>query len=177
MELATLGGGCFWCLEAVYQMVEGVQSVVSGYSAGHQKNPDYRSVCSGSTGHAEVVQIRFDPSIVSYGEVLDIFWICHDPTTLNRQGNDIGTQYRSIILYHTVEQKKIAEQAIEKARSLFSNPIVTQIEALVEFYPAEDYHQNYYRTNPEQSYCHYVVRPKLEKFLKSGFKTKTNRSD
>ncbi|MBM9500851.1 peptide-methionine (S)-S-oxide reductase MsrA [Leptospira sp. 201903071] len=172
MELATLGGGCFWCLEAVYQMVEGVGSIVSGYSGGQTKNPDYRSVCSGTTGHAEVVQISFDPNVITYPEILEIFWICHDPTTLNRQGNDIGTQYRSIIFCHSPEQKRQAEEAIQKAASHFSSPIVTQVEELKEFYPAEMYHQNYFRSNPEQTYCHYVVKPKIDKFLKVGFKVK-----
>ncbi|XDD50006.1 peptide-methionine (S)-S-oxide reductase MsrA [Leptospira sp. WS92.C1] len=172
MEIATLGGGCFWCLEGVYQMVEGVESVVSGYSAGHVKNPDYHSVCSGTTGHAEVVQISFDPNVISYPELLEIFWICHDPTTLNRQGNDVGTQYRSIILYHSPIQKKQAEEAIQKAKENFSDPIVTQVEELKEFYRAENYHQNYFRINPEQTYCRYVVKPKIDKFLKIGFKVK-----
>lgn len=173
MELATLGGGCFWCLEAVYQMVEGVESIVSGYSGGQTRNPDYRSVCSGTTGHAEVVQISFDPKVITFPEILEIFWICHDPTTLNRQGNDIGTQYRSIIFYHSSEQKKQSEEAIQKASANFSNPIVTQVEELKEFYPAENYHQNYFQSNPEQTYCHYVVKPKIDKFLKVGFKVKS----
>ncbi|TGL80140.1 peptide-methionine (S)-S-oxide reductase MsrA [Leptospira yasudae] len=172
MEQATLGGGCFWCLEGVYQMVDGVETIVSGYSAGHTNNPDYRSVCSGTTGHAEVVQITFDPKIISYPEILEIFWICHDPTTLNRQGNDVGTQYRSIILYHSPEQKRQAEESIQKAGAHFSDPIVTQVEPLKEFFPAENYHQNYFRSNPGQPYCHYVVKPKIDKYLKTGFKVK-----
>ncbi|AVV49083.1 MULTISPECIES: peptide-methionine (S)-S-oxide reductase MsrA [Leptospira] len=172
MEQATLGGGCFWCLEAVYQMAEGVESVVSGYAAGRTKDPDYRSVCSGTTGHAEVVQITFDPKIIGYSEILEIFWISHDPTTLNRQGNDVGTQYRSIILYHSPEQKKQAEQSVQKAGKYFSDPIVTQVETLKEFYPAENYHQNYFRTNPKQAYCHYVIKPKIDKYLKTGFKVR-----
>lgn len=173
MEQATLGGGCFWCLEAVYQMVEGVESVTSGYAAGRTKNPDYRSVCSGTTGHAEVIQISFDPKIISYPEILEVFWISHDPTTLNRQGNDIGTQYRSVILYHSKEQKVQAEESIRKTEERFLDPIITQVEELKEFYPAENYHQNYFRTNPEQSYCHYVIKPKIEKYLKTGFKVKS----
>jgi peptide-methionine (S)-S-oxide reductase len=165
-ETATLAGGCFWCLEAVYQQLKGVQKVVSGYSGGHMPNPDYRSVCTGATGHAEVVQITYDPAVVSYRDLLDVFFTIHDPTTLNRQGNDIGTQYRSAIYYHTPEQEQIAQQTIhdlEKA-GLWDDPIVTEIAPLDVFYPAEDYHQNYYINNPMQGYCRVVVAPKIAKF-------------
>ena len=168
METTTLGGGCFWCIEALYQRVEGVKSVVSGYSGGKIKNPTYKEVCSGNTGHAEVVQIKFDSSVVSYLDILEVFFQVHDPTTLNRQGNDIGSQYRSVIFYHTDEQKTKAEQMIRKLTEskIWSSPIVTVVEEFQEFYKAEDYHQDYYRLNPESSYCKYVILPKVEKFEK-----------
>ena len=164
LEKATLGGGCFWCLEAVYENVKGVKDVVSGYAGGHTENPDYRSVCSGATGHAEVVQITFDPSVVSYEELLDIFWKIHDPTTLNRQGADVGTQYRSVIFYHDEGQKKIAEESRAEAQKRFGAPIVTEIVPLTKFWPAEEYHQDYFRKNPYHGYCRAVVAPKVEKF-------------
>lgn len=160
---ATLGGGCFWCLEACYQKIEGVQRVVSGYAGGQTREPDYRSVCSGTTGHAEVVQLSFDPQQLSYVEILDWFWRMHDPTTLNRQGNDVGTQYRSVIFFHSEEQQEQAMQSKQQAQAYFSQPIVTEILPLDEFYPAEGYHQNYYRQHPENPYCHVVIAPKLHK--------------
>ncbi|EQA44607.1 peptide-methionine (S)-S-oxide reductase [Leptospira broomii serovar Hurstbridge str. 5399] len=166
MEYATVGGGCFWCVEAIYQLVDGVESIVSGYAGGSDPSPNYKSVCTGLTGHAEVIRIGFDPQRISFSDILNIFWEAHDPTTRNRQGNDEGTQYRSIILYETPEQKKIAEESREKAQSHFKDPIVTEIIAMEKFFPAENYHQNYFRTNPNQPYCHYVIRPKIEKFLK-----------
>jgi len=162
-ELATLGGGCFWCVEAVLEQQEGVLSVVSGYAGGHVDKPSYRAVVSGNTGHAEVVQVEYDPKLISYDEILEIFWRAHDPTTLNRQGNDVGTQYRSIILYHNEEQKAAALKSIEGIQAEFSDEIVTQVEPLDAFYKAEAYHQDYYIKNPRQSYCMYVIRPKLKK--------------
>lgn len=167
-ETITLGAGCFWCVEAVFQNLNGIESVVSGYSGGHIKNPAYREVCNGVTGHAEVVQLTYDPAVVSLAEILQVFWQTHDPTTLNRQGNDIGTQYRSAVFYHNEQQKQIAEQykeALNKNHA-FPNPIVTEITAFTNFYTAEDHHQNYFNQNPEQGYCQYVVRPKVEKFKK-----------
>jgi peptide-methionine (S)-S-oxide reductase len=164
LEKATLGGGCFWCLEAVYENVKGVTDVVSGYAGGHTDHPDYRSVCSGATGHAEVVQITYDPEVVSYEDLLDIFWTIHDPTTLNRQGADVGTQYRSVIFYHDETQKRIAEASKEKAQARFRDPIVTEIAPLTTFWPAEEYHQDYFRKNPHQGYCQAVVAPKVKKF-------------
>ena len=168
LEVATLGGGCFWCLEALYQQMIGVQKVVSGYAGGHIDNPTYRQICTGRTGHAEVTQITFDPDVISYEEMLDIFWRIHDPTTLNRQGADVGPQYRSIILYHNQEQREIAERskAETDASNLYRNPIVTQIAPLSKFYEAEAYHQNYYRSNPNQGYCRFVIDPKVRKFRK-----------
>ncbi|MCS6974356.1 MAG: peptide-methionine (S)-S-oxide reductase MsrA [Cyclobacteriaceae bacterium] len=167
-ELATFGSGCFWCTEAIFQQVAGVQKVVSGYAGGKVKNPTYKEVCTGLTGHAEVVQITFDPSVISYDELLEIFWKTHDPTTLNRQGNDVGTQYRSVIFYHSEVQKKKAEYYRKKLdeSGAFGRPIVTEISPFTEFYPAEDYHQNYYRLNPSAPYCQYIIAPKLEKFRK-----------
>jgi peptide-methionine (S)-S-oxide reductase len=164
LELATLGGGCFWCTEAVFQMLPGVKSVASGYAGGHVENPTYEAVCGGRTGHAEVIQVAFDPEQVSYEKVLDVFWQAHDPTTLNRQGNDSGPQYRSIILYHSPAQQATAEKSRAAAQAEFDQPIVTEIVPLEKFYPAEDYHQNYYRQNPNQGYCRAVIRPKVEKF-------------
>ena len=173
LQLATFGSGCFWCTEAVFLRLKGVESVKSGYTGGKIKNPAYREICSGLTGHAEVVQISYDPSMISFEELLEIFWNTHDPTTLNKQGADEGTQYRSVIFYHNEEQKKLAEQyKTQLANSgLFKNPIVTEISPLTEFYKAEDYHQDYYALNQSQSYCQYVIRPKVEK-LKKQFETK-----
>jgi peptide-methionine (S)-S-oxide reductase len=165
-ELATLGGGCFWCTEAVFQMLPGVKSVVSGYAGGHLKNPTYRDITRGDTGHAEVIQVAFDPERISYETILENFWEAHDPTTLNRQGNDVGPQYRSIILYRSAAQKQAAEKSRAAAQADFSGLIVTEIVPLETFYPAEEYHQNYYRNNPEQGYCRLVIRPKVEKFEK-----------
>lgn len=168
LEVATLGSGCFWCTEAVYLRVKGVESVVSGYSGGKVKNPTYREVSSGLTGHAEVIQIKFNPQEITFGEILEIFWNTHDPTTLNRQGADEGPQYRSAVFYHSDEQKKVAEQykaQLDKS-GIFKNKIVTEITPFSAFYPAEDYHQNYYALNPNQGYCQYVIRPKVEKFNK-----------
>jgi peptide-methionine (S)-S-oxide reductase len=168
LQIATFGGGCFWCTEAVFQLMNGVDTVVSGYSGGKIENPTYKQISTGTTGHAEVIQIYFNPEIVSYEELLEVFFNTHDPTTLNRQGNDVGTQYRSVIFYHSEKQKEIAEaykQQIEQSGT-FSNPIVTEISALQKFYIAEDYHQNYYNLNSNQSYCAYVVRPKVDKFKK-----------
>jgi len=165
-ELATVGGGCFWCTEALFQMLPGVKSVTSGYAGGRTVNPTYKQVCEGITGHAEVIQIEFDPQKASYEKILETFWEAHDPTTLNRQGNDTGTQYRSIILYHSPIQKAAAEKSKTAAQKAFSQPIVTEIVPLTKFYKAEDDHQNYYRTNPNQGYCRAVIRPKVEKFEK-----------
>ena len=167
-EFATLAGGCFWCLEAVFQELEGVTLVESGYMGGKARNPTYQQVCSGDTGHAEVVQITFDPAIASFSEVMDVFFAIHDPTTLNRQGNDVGTQYRSAIFYHNEEQKQKAEhyKAELNKSGAYDKPIVTEIAAYTKFYPAEDYHQNYYATHGSQPYCYLVIRPKVEKFEK-----------
>jgi len=167
-EQATLGGGCFWCLEAVYVNVRGVSSVVSGYAGGHVANPTYEQVCSGTTGHAEVVQITFDPDVISYREILDIFFGVHDPTTLNRQGPDVGTQYRSVIFYHSPEQKETAEAVIEEIESsgVWEAPIVTELVPLTKFFEAEEYHRNYLANNPFQPYCRLVVSPKVAKFRK-----------
>jgi peptide-methionine (S)-S-oxide reductase len=165
-EIATLGGGCFWCLEAVYDQFEGVLDVVSGYAGGHVANPDYKSVCSGTTGHAEVVQVTFDTGQVSFKEILTVFFTIHDPTTLNRQGADVGTQYRSAIFYHSEEQKETAKQVIAEieAAGIWDNPIVTEVTPLDAFYPAEDYHQEYFQRNPYQGYCQVVIAPKVAKF-------------
>lgn len=165
-EIATLGGGCFWCLEAVYQEMKGVASVVSGYMGGRLQNPSYEQVCRGNSGHIEVVQVTFDPGIVSYSDILDVFFAIHDPTTMDRQGNDIGEQYRSVIFYHSDAQKEIAEAKIRRLDSehIWSRPIVTKVQSAETFYRAEEYHQNYYRTNPNQSYCAYIVEPKVRKF-------------
>jgi peptide-methionine (S)-S-oxide reductase len=167
-EIATLGGGCFWCLEAVYRETEGVEKVVSGYMGGSTPNPTYKEVCSGSTGHVEVVQLTFDPNMISYREILEIFFAIHDPTTLNRQGNDIGTQYCSVIFYHSPEQKAAAEDVIRElvAEKVFEDPIVTAVEPAPEFYPAEAYHQEYFENHPFQPYCAFVVAPKVQKFRK-----------
>jgi peptide-methionine (S)-S-oxide reductase len=165
MELATFGAGCFWCVEAVFQDLQGVEKVVSGYSNGRIANPTYREVCSGLTGHAEVIQITYDPQIISFKELLEVFWKTHDPTTLNRQGNDTGTQYRSGVYYHNDEQRRLAEEYKQKLNDAhaFDNPIVTEIEPLKSFYPAEDYHQNYFKQNGHEPYCQFVARPKVEK--------------
>ncbi len=168
MELTTLGSGCFWCTEAVYQQLKGVEAVVSGYSGGQLENPSYEQVTTGRTGHAEVCQIQFDSEQISFTEMLEVFFSTHDPTTINRQGNDVGTQYRSVILYHDEEQRKIAERVkkdLDAART-WKNPIVTEIVPYEKFYSAEDYHQNYYRNNPNQGYCQLVIAPKLKKFEK-----------
>ena len=168
LQQATFGSGCFWCTEAVFLDVKGVSQVVSGYSGGKAKDPTYEAVCTGSTGHAEVIQISFDPSVVSYEALLEIFWNTHDPTTLNSQGADHGTQYRSVVFYHNDEQKKLAEQYKQQleASHVYKRPIVTEISPLTNFYVAENYHQNYFALNPEQGYCQYVIRPKVEKFKK-----------
>jgi len=166
LETTTLGGGCFWCVEAIYQDVVGVQQVVSGYAGGRVKNPSYQQVCTGTTGHAEVVQITFDPAVISFEDILYIFWRTHDPSTVNRQGADVGTQYRSIILYHNEAQRAIAEKSKQEtdASGLWPEPIVTQIAPLDTFYQAEGYHQDYYRSNPYQPYCMMVIDPKVKKF-------------
>ena len=165
---ATLAGGCFWCLEAVYNELRGVESVVSGYAGGHDPDPTYEAVCSETTGHAEVVQIAFDPDMVSFRELLEVFFTIHDPTTLNRQGNDVGTQYRSAIYYHDEQQRLIADEVIEEmtVAGLWDDPIVTEVTALDTFYEAEEYHQQYFEKNPFQPYCFVVVRPKVSKFRK-----------
>ena len=165
MEIATFGAGCFWCTEAVFQELKGVQSVVSGYSGGHVDNPTYKQVSTGTSGHAEVSQITFDPESISYEELLEVFFTVHDPTTLNRQGNDLGTQYRSVIFYHSEEQKEAAlrSKAEFDASDTWENPIVTEITLFEKFFRAEDYHQNYYRNNPNQGYCRYIIKPKLDK--------------
>jgi peptide-methionine (S)-S-oxide reductase len=163
-EIATLGGGCFWCLEAVYTELRGVEEVVSGYAGGSVPHPSYEQVCSGTTGHAEVVQITFDPETITVQELLEVFFTVHDPTTLNRQGADVGTQYRSIILYESPEQKAVAEEVIEEAQALWDGPIVTEVAPLEAFYPAEGYHQEYYANNPYQPYCRVVIAPKVAKF-------------
>lgn len=168
MDTATFGNGCFWCTEAVFQQIKGVEKVVSGYSGGAVKNPTYKEICTGTTGHAEVLNIIYDPAIVSFSDLLLMFWYSHDPTTLNKQGADVGTQYRSAIFYHNAEQQKEAEFYKKKldAEKVFDKPIVTEITAFEKFYPAEDYHQNYYNENGSQPYCMYIIRPKLEKFKK-----------
>ncbi len=165
-EVATLAGGCFWCLEAVFEEMRGVESVKSGYAGGTVPNPRYEDVCTGRTGHAEVVQVAFDPAEVSFRELLEVFFTIHDPTTLNRQGNDIGTQYRSAVFFHTPEQEQTAREVIRdlEEEGVWENPIVTQVEPAPEFYPAEEEHQQYYRRNPGQGYCQVVVAPKVAKF-------------
>lgn len=166
LEVATLGGGCFWCTEAVFDELRGVADVVSGYAGGDVEEPTYEQVCTGRTGHAEVVQVSFDPSEITYREVLEIFFSVHDPTTLNRQGADVGTQYRSVVFHHTPEQKRIAEEVVRDldAQGIWDDPIVTEVAPLDRFYPAEPYHQEYFRRNPEQGYCQFVVAPKVAKF-------------
>lgn len=168
LQKATLGGGCFWCTEAIYLELKGVVDVKPGYSGGHVKNPTYKQVCDGTTGHAEVVQITFDPEVVSFSEILEVFFMTHDPTTLNRQGNDVGPQYRSAIFYHNEKQKEVAERVIDlfENEEVYSKPIVTEVTEFDKFYVAEDYHINYYARNKTQGYCQFVVAPKLEKFKK-----------
>ncbi len=168
IETATLGGGCFWCLEAVFELIKGVHKVESGYAGGQVENPSYQQVCGGHTGHAEVVQITFDNSVISYRDILTVFFSTHDPTTLNRQGADVGTQYRSVIFYHTEEQKQIAEAFIKELKTDPNHPlrVVTEVLPLQKFYRAEDYHQGYFRNHPEQGYCQAVVGPKVEKMRK-----------
>jgi peptide-methionine (S)-S-oxide reductase len=168
LQTATFGGGCFWCAEAVFQRIPGVKSVVSGFAGGTTQNPSYEEVCTGTTGHAEVIQIKFDPAVISYDKLLEIFWEAHDPTTLNRQGADVGTQYRSIILYTNDAQKQAAEKSKAQAASHYTSPIVTQIVPLAHFYSAEDYHQDYYNQHSHQSYCQFVIRPKLRKLIDEG---------
>jgi len=170
-EQATLGGGCFWCLEAVFEELEGVDRVRSGYSGGARENPTYQQVCTGGTGHAEVVRLEFDPAVTSFREILQVFFTIHDPTTLNRQGADFGTQYRSVIFYHSPEQKTTAEAVIREINDagVLSGPVVTEVSPLANFYPAEDYHQQYYRANPNQGYCQYVIDPKVASFRAKFF--------
>ena len=166
METATFGAGCFWCVEAIFQQVEGVVSVQSGYSGGFIENPTYEYICNSETGHAEVVQIKYNPELISYEKLLEVFWKTHDPTTMNRQGNDIGTQYRSVIFYHNDEQKNLAEKYKEELNKsgIFKKEIVTEISKFKKFYPAEDYHQNYYNKNPNKPYCSFIIKSKLDKF-------------
>jgi peptide-methionine (S)-S-oxide reductase len=172
-EVATLGGGCFWCLEAIYIDLRGVKSVVSGYAGGRSPHPTYQEVCTGMTGHAEVVQVTFDPEQISYRQMVEVFFAIHDPTTLNRQGADVGTQYRSVIFTHSTEQAATAREVLGEveAAGIWDNPIVTKIEPLDAFYPAEDYHQQYFQRNPYQGYCMAVIAPKVSKFRKSTLKT------
>jgi len=168
MEVATFASGCFWCTEAVFQRIKGVEKIVSGYAGGRAMNPTYKQVCGGDTGHAEAIQVHYDPAKISYEELLEIFWKTHDPTTIDRQGNDVGSQYRSAIFYHNEEQKKLAEEYKKKLdeAAVWDDPIVTEIAPFTNFYPAEDYHQNYYNQNPNQGYCSFVIRPKVEKLQK-----------
>ncbi len=168
LETATFGGGCFWCADAVFQRIPGVKSVVCGFAGGTTENPTYEDVCTGATGHAEVIQLKFDPAIISYDKLLEIFWEAHDPTTLNRQGADTGTQYRSIILYSDEAQKAAAEKSMAEAQPHFHSPIVTQIVPLKAFYPAEAHHQNYYNLNSNEAYCRFVIGPKLHKLIAKG---------
>ena len=173
LEIATLAGGCFWCLEAVFRRLKGVESVISGYMGGTTPNPNYRDVCSGNTGHAEVVQIKYDPAVISYAELLQVFFVIHNPTTLNQQGSDCGTQYRSAIFYHSPEQLAEAEAAILREQPEWRDPIVTELSAAEVFYPAEDYHQDYFANNTFQPYCQFVVAPKVRKAVeKFGDKLK-----
>ena len=168
LEEATFGAGCFWCVEAIYELVKGIEHVESGYSGGHIENPTYKEVTTGTTGHAEVARIVFDPSVITYEELLEVLWHTHDPTTLNRQGNDVGPQYRSVIFYHNEEQRKIAEESLKKTdeSDLWNDPIVTEIQPLENYYVAENYHQNYFENNPNAGYCSYVIAPKVKKFKK-----------
>ncbi len=175
-EYATFGSGCFWCTEAVFQQLEGVKKVTPGYSGGKRENPTYEQISSGATGHAEVTRIEYDPSVISFDELLEVFWVSHDPTTLNRQGADVGTQYRSVIFYHDQKQKEIAEQYKTKLNEsgAYQNPIVTEISKLGAFYPAEDYHVNYYNNNKKAPYCAFVIQPKIDK-VKQVFKDKLKK--
>ncbi len=178
LDTATFGTGCFWCTEAVFQQLNGVQKVTSGYSGGHVENPSYKAVCNGTTGHAECLNIVYDSTKITFDELLEVFWQVHDPTTLNRQGADVGTQYRSVVFYHNNQQKEKAEKykiALNKSGA-WDNPVVTTLEPMTVFYPAESYHQNYYVTNPDQGYCQIVIRPKLEKFEKV-FKNKLKKAN
>lgn len=163
VQTATLGGGCFWCIEAVYRRIDGVESAKSGYAGGQVPNPSYEAVCTGQTGHAEVVQVTFDPSVVSYESILDVFFQAHDPTTRNRQGADVGSQYRSVIFYHSDEQKRVAERTVKAVAETLGKPVVTQIEPATEFYEAEQYHDQYFDRNPNAGYCRVVIQPKLRK--------------
>ena len=168
MQKATFGAGCFWCVEAVFERLDGVKDVMPGYTGGHKNNPTYKEICTGMTGHAEVTQVTYDSKIITFNELLDMFWKSHDPTTRNRQGNDIGTQYRSAIFYHNDKQKLLAEESklkVDNSR-IFTNPIVTEITKLDKFWPAEDYHNNYYANNMDQPYCRIVIKPKLDKLFK-----------
>jgi peptide-methionine (S)-S-oxide reductase len=176
-ETATLASGCFWCTEAIFKRIKGIKSVLPGYSGGAVKNPSYDQVCMGITGHAESIQIKFDPSIISFEKILNIFWYTHDPTTLNRQGNDIGTQYRSAIFFHDEKQKDIAERSKRdlENKGVFKNPIVTEITPFKNFYVAEDYHKNYYDTHQEAAYCNFIIEPKIQKLLKQ-YKNEINDS-
>ena len=169
-DIATLGGGCFWCVEAVFQRIDGVLSVKPGYAGGDIKNPTYKQICTGNTGHAEVAKIEFDPEKITYSQILNVFWQSHDPTTLNRQGNDVGTQYRSVIFFHDESQREIAEKSkVDADKSEYwDNKIVTEITLLNNYYDAEDYHDNYYNNNPNQPYCLFVIKPKLDKLEKQG---------
>lgn len=173
LEIATLGGGCFWCLEAVFQQLKGVHAVESGYTGGQVRNPTYEQVCSGTTGHAEVVRVSFDPDLVGYREILEVFFTIHDPTTLNRQGNDVGTQYRSVIYFHSPEQRDIAKHVIAEMANVWDAPIVTELSPAETYYRAEEYHQNYFWQNPLQGYCAFVVAPKVAKFRQT-FAAKLN---
>lgn len=168
LEKATFGAGCFWCVEAIYELVEGIEHVESGYSGGHVENPSYKEVTTGTTGHAEVARIHYDPDVISYEELLEILWHTHNPTTLNRQGNDVGPMYRSVIFYHNEEQKEIAENSLKKTdeSDLWDDPIVTKIQPLENYYVAENYHQNYFENNPNAGYCSFVIAPKVKKFKK-----------
>lgn len=167
-QLATFGGGCFWCTEAVFELLPGVKRVESGYAGGHVPNPTYKQICTGETGHAEVIRIEFDPAVVSYERLVEVFFEAHDPTTLNRQGADEGTQYRSVIFFHDEAQKASAEKGKAAAQAQFDDPIVTEISPLPKYYPAEDYHQDYFKNNPNQGYCSFVIRPKVTKLQKKG---------
>jgi len=171
VEIATLAGGCFWCLEAVFEQLRGVTKVASGYAGGDVPNPSYQAVCTGTTGHAEVVQVAFDPAVIRYRDLLDVFFTIHDPTTLNQQGGDVGTQYRSAIFYHDDEQRRAAEDVVRKleAEHVFDDPIVTEIVPLTAFHPAEEYHREYYRRNPNQPYCRAVIAPKVAKLRSKYF--------
>ena len=168
-ETVTLGGGCFWCVEAVFDDLKGVEDVVSGYMGGQSANPTYEDICTGRTGHAEVIEVKFDATVISFREILEVFFAVHNPTTLNRQGNDVGTQYRSAIFYHSPEQKQVAEQVIQSVGGgkVWDDPIVTEVVPAVKFYPAEEYHQEFFKRNPHQGYCMAVVSPKVSKFRKA----------